>query len=642
MPNRRISELTPSTGLQANDRFVIETGGSNESISGQLILDFVSGNIDIPVGIADIEGLQVALDGKADVVHTHQISDVSGLRTELDTKFDATTAGISGRTVIIGANSIVIPSELGGVSDDRIPSSVTVGNYPRFSATTGQLEERTIDQFRQDLMVNNVDNTSDLNKPISTATQTALDGKANTGDVFSGNYSDLTGAPTTITTAQANAITANTAKNTYPSADATKLAGIEVGADRTDTANVFSSLGVNTSTGSTTSVLTQRGVFVNIPDRVLQVTALDRKPISYNNITGDLNVGIVLGNVLLDDGSLNDAFSITLDVSIEELLSEIIQPGDITTLTFTNATGTVFNANSIIASTGFQRLSVATSNSNTIFLFIFDTIANAQTAQSDAATDLPRGEYTLNFTYQENNEGGFADVANSLYVRGGGDFVGELESDILRARGCVELFNRATNVWYPANPTSGTDLGLTTTDIVVNSVTGDSSGLGGLTASVPNFYTSDPTGEYVYFGGYERAGVFRISATDVGGGTFTFALFNWAGGNSDSFSQTGAQEIIPAGTTLYQVADSSDFELQSHDATLGLIAEPDLIQMHANNIRMIDVPTVTGEGTILAIDQHQRVRRIAVEELDFSNVPTTAPTTSGRIWNNGGVLTITP
>ena len=37
--------------------------------------------------------------------------------------------------------------------------------------------------------------------------------------------------PTTISTVQASAITANTAKNTYPSADATKLAGIDTGAE---------------------------------------------------------------------------------------------------------------------------------------------------------------------------------------------------------------------------------------------------------------------------------------------------------------------------------------------------------------------------------------------------------------------------
>ncbi len=41
----------------------------------------------------------------------------------------------------------------------------------------------------------------------------------------------LEGDTTTITTDQANAITANTAKNSYPSADATKLAGIATGAE---------------------------------------------------------------------------------------------------------------------------------------------------------------------------------------------------------------------------------------------------------------------------------------------------------------------------------------------------------------------------------------------------------------------------
>jgi Cu/Ag efflux protein CusF len=47
----------------------------------------------------------------------------------------------------------------------------------------------------------------------------------------SGNYSDLTNKPVTITTAQANAIVANTAKRTYPVADETKLAGIQAGAE---------------------------------------------------------------------------------------------------------------------------------------------------------------------------------------------------------------------------------------------------------------------------------------------------------------------------------------------------------------------------------------------------------------------------
>ncbi len=49
--------------------------------------------------------------------------------------------------------------------------------------------------------------------------------------VWNKDYADLTNQPTTITTTQASEITANTAKNTYPTADATKLAGIEAGAE---------------------------------------------------------------------------------------------------------------------------------------------------------------------------------------------------------------------------------------------------------------------------------------------------------------------------------------------------------------------------------------------------------------------------
>ena len=54
-----------------------------------------------------------------------------------------------------------------------------------------------------------------------------------TDPLFTGwdkDYADLINTPTTITTAQADAIVANTAKNSYPAADATKLAGIEDGA----------------------------------------------------------------------------------------------------------------------------------------------------------------------------------------------------------------------------------------------------------------------------------------------------------------------------------------------------------------------------------------------------------------------------
>ena len=62
---------------------------------------------------------------------------------------------------------------------------------------------------------------------------------AKTG-ITSGQASAITANTAKISYTDASAVAANTAKNTYPSADATKLAGIETSADVTDAANVAS------------------------------------------------------------------------------------------------------------------------------------------------------------------------------------------------------------------------------------------------------------------------------------------------------------------------------------------------------------------------------------------------------------------
>ena len=49
----------------------------------------------------------------------------------------------------------------------------------RSSSWTWSVEDMTVNTFKSMVSLDNVDNTSDLNKPISTATQTALDWKAN-------------------------------------------------------------------------------------------------------------------------------------------------------------------------------------------------------------------------------------------------------------------------------------------------------------------------------------------------------------------------------------------------------------------------------------------------------------------------------
>lgn len=106
--------------------------------------------------------------------------------------------------------------------------------------------------MRTALELGNVDNTADASKPVSTATQTALDLKADQTDLDATNTAvALNTAKTGITTEQANAIIANTAKRSYPSADETKLAGIEAGATSDQTAAEIEAL-LDAYYGSTT------------------------------------------------------------------------------------------------------------------------------------------------------------------------------------------------------------------------------------------------------------------------------------------------------------------------------------------------------------------------------------------------------
>lgn len=71
---------------------------------------------------------------------------------------------------------------------------------------------------KTDIGLSNADNTSDANKPVSTAQQTALDAKASTSALAaiatSGNYSDIVGRPTLATVATSGSYTDLTNKPT--------------------------------------------------------------------------------------------------------------------------------------------------------------------------------------------------------------------------------------------------------------------------------------------------------------------------------------------------------------------------------------------------------------------------------------------
>jgi hypothetical protein len=73
---------------------------------------------------------------------------------------------------------------------------------------------------KSDVGLGNVDNTSDASKPVSAATQTALNLKANTASLATvattGAYTDLSGKPTLATVATSGAYADLTGKPTLP------------------------------------------------------------------------------------------------------------------------------------------------------------------------------------------------------------------------------------------------------------------------------------------------------------------------------------------------------------------------------------------------------------------------------------------
>lgn len=137
--------------------------------------------------------------------HTHAIADVTGLQTALDAKATPADVTAAVSSVIDAAPAALdtlneLAAALG--DDANFASTVTTAlsakaplASPTFTGTVSGVTKAMVG-------LGNVDNTSDANKPISTATQTALDGKAAAS--HSHAISDVTGLQTALDGKQAS------------------------------------------------------------------------------------------------------------------------------------------------------------------------------------------------------------------------------------------------------------------------------------------------------------------------------------------------------------------------------------------------------------------------------------------------------
>ena len=148
------------------------------------------------------------------------------------------------------ANKVELGGDIGGtittptINNEAI-TNAKLANIPtnrikgRASAGNGVVEDLTVPETKTMLSLNNVDNTSDLDKPISTATQTALNTKLNlsggtmTGAIL-GDQSIRAYRPVGTTVTTSNALSdACATPNTFYAVDSS-AAGITITVGDTD------------------------------------------------------------------------------------------------------------------------------------------------------------------------------------------------------------------------------------------------------------------------------------------------------------------------------------------------------------------------------------------------------------------------
>lgn len=295
-----------STNVQSClDEFDDFSGGGDGTVTSVAISG--SDGIEIDSGSPITESGTIALGvNKVNLLAHINVEDGA----DVTDASNVSSAGAVMKSEYTPAHSILVQqSGVGSPTALQISNDTLVG---RLSGVGSEIEDLSVSDVKTLLSISNVDNTSDLNKPISTATQTALDLKVDENtSIVGATKTKITYDTKGLVTSGDDATTADISDsvNKRYVTDAQKTvientSGVNTG----DQTNITGNSGTVTTNANLTGVVTSVGNATSIADSALSIaktsglqTAIDGKA----NTSGALTQFIGNGNykVFYSDGS---------------------------------------------------------------------------------------------------------------------------------------------------------------------------------------------------------------------------------------------------------------------------------------------------------------------------------------------------
>ena len=209
-----VSTLTTTVASKANTADVYTQTAANAKFALKTDVSAISGKIPEAASadnkLVDKNAMNTALAGKANSADVYSKGDVD---SKLSAKLDSATATSTYATITTvnakaDADDVYTKDEVDTELGKKLDTTTATSTYATQTSLTSHTSntENPHSVTKAQVGLGNVDNTSDANKPISTATQEALNLKANSADVYNKSQVD---------TELAKKLDSTTASSTY-------------------------------------------------------------------------------------------------------------------------------------------------------------------------------------------------------------------------------------------------------------------------------------------------------------------------------------------------------------------------------------------------------------------------------------------